>query len=127
MSTFQNARPLLLTVLGSALGAVLVLGGARMLPHDDASVVKGDFSAALSPFGSQSVIVMRKGCPACGAAKQWLSETNLTPRIIYIDDDPQHGKELLALVKVDAVPTLITGDRAVVGFGPESWAKALQR
>lgn len=123
----QGLRGMLLTLAGGALGAVLVLGIVQYSPwtHRSAPILEGDYHAALVPTGAPVAIVMREGCPACAAGKAWLAEHHITPRIVMVDNERDTARALLASVKTEAVPTLVSEHGAVVGFEPNAWSKLL--
>lgn len=71
------------------------------------------------------VLYTQPGCGACTTAKQWLAERKIDFEERDIRADDAYKRELVEDLKSRSTPTLVAGDKVVMGFDPGEYAQAL--
>ena len=72
------------------------------------------------------VFYTQPGCPACITAKEFLSSRGLTIEQKNIRSDPEFVREVVEDLGSRATPTVVFGDKVVVGFHPAEYDAALR-
>lgn len=71
------------------------------------------------------IIYTQPGCGACRTAKAWLAERNIAFEEKDIRADDEYKRELVEELKSRSTPTLVVGDRVVMGFDAAEYERAL--
>lgn len=71
------------------------------------------------------VIYTQPGCGACTTAKKWLAERDVDFEERDIRADDEYKRELVQDLNSRSTPTLVVGDRVVMGFDAAEYEKAL--
>jgi glutaredoxin len=71
------------------------------------------------------VLYSQPGCPSCAAAKEFLSSRGLSYEEKNIRTDPEALRVLTEELHSKAAPTLVVGEKIIVGFDPERYEAAL--
>jgi glutaredoxin len=72
------------------------------------------------------VIYTQPGCGACTTAKNWLAERNVAFEEKNIRADDEYKRELVEDLNSRSTPTLVVGDRVVMGFDAAEYERVLE-
>lgn len=76
---------------------------------------------------SELVLYVKKTCPWCVAAEQYLRSHGYTWREIDVQRDQAAFAEMARLSGQRLVPTLVVGEKILPDFGPDELARFLQQ
>ncbi len=71
------------------------------------------------------ILYSQPGCSSCTVAKQYLDSRGVSFVEKDIRSDPEFLRELVEDLESRTTPTLVVGDKVVVGFDPDKFLDAL--
>jgi glutaredoxin-like YruB-family protein len=74
---------------------------------------------------SRVVLYTQPGCGACATAKKWLTEKKIDFQEKDIRADDEAKRELVEDLQSRSTPTLVVGDKVLMGFDAEEYQRAL--
>lgn len=114
-----------MAIVVSYFTVTAILGATR--GDGGPSHFEGDMRAHIERLGqTDAVVISRKGCPACKAAKEWVAAEHRTLVFVEIDDS-KDAEGVLRTLGARGVPTLLVKNEAITGFDPGEWDRLLSQ